>query len=76
MADVIIVKEFTEEVNLKLLNKVEEDKSLFYVTDNKRHCVVIPKRGERTTSLIKDLTPSMWHNSVSIVQLGLAEVWE
>ena len=75
MADVIIVKEFTEEVNSKLLIKVEEDKSLFYVTDNKRHCVVIP-RGERTTSLIKDLTPSMWHSSVSIVQLGLAKVWK
>lgn len=75
MARVIIVKEFTEEVNSRLLSEVKQNNSLIYATDNKQHCVVIPK-GKRSKLMIKVVVASVWHTSVTKVDIDNAEVWE
>ncbi len=74
MARVIIVKEFTEEVKAKLLTEVDTD-TLLYVTDNKRHCVVLGK-GEKSLSMIKDVEYSSWHEGITKSDITNAEVWQ
>lgn len=76
MADVIIVKEFTEDVKARLLAEIERlNEPLLYATDNATHCVVLSK-GKRTPSMIKIIAPSIWHKGVYPHQLESAEVWE
>ncbi len=76
MARVIIVKEFTEEVKARLLTEVERlNEPLLYATDNATHCVVLGK-GKRTPSMIKVITPDIWHKGVYPAQPESAEVWE
>ena len=79
MARVIIVKEFTEEIKKKLLEKVEdfnfqsETPEIFYVTDNATHCSITYNKGK---AKMHTILPSMWHNTVHLAQIELAEVWE